>query len=204
VEPGRVVEILRDGKSCGSGYLLTPTAALTARHVIKPDRVGTACTIHPLGTGNQWAGPQAQESRPDPVPAELGWISTRHDLAIIETTAAALPVQTAGTISFGEIPKDGSTREVLGSGFPAASGVHQRTIDGTLTWVLTEPRRFDIDVKSALPRDWKQWGGFSGAALFADTLLVGVVRTVDENWNGGVLEATPVTWLLDDDRFDDY
>ena len=46
-------------------------------------------------------------------------------------------------------------------------------------------------------------GRFSGAALFADTLLVGVVRAVDPNWNGK-LEATPVTWLLDDDSFVAY
>jgi hypothetical protein len=52
MEPGRVVEILKDGKSRGSGYLLTPTAVLTAYHVMKPGCVGTACTIHPLGAGD--------------------------------------------------------------------------------------------------------------------------------------------------------
>jgi tetratricopeptide (TPR) repeat protein len=67
--------------------------------------------------------------------------------------------------------------------------------------VLTGDRRFDIDVISAIPRDWKKWGGFSGTAIFADNVLVGVVRTVDENWNGGVLEATPAVWLLEDIGF---
>ena len=70
--------------------------------------------------------------------------------------------------------------------------------------MLTGRRRFDIDVISAIPRDWTKWGGFSGAAIFADDLLVGVVRTVDENWNGGVLEATPAVWLLDDSSFKEY
>src|SRR5690349_5766754 len=98
MEPGRVVEILKDGKSCGSGYLLTPNTVLTARHVIKPECVGTSCTVHPLGAGSQWAGPQAHGPRPDPVPGRVGWISTRHDLAIIQITGAALPLPGAATI----------------------------------------------------------------------------------------------------------
>ena len=204
MEISRVVEILNDGKSCGSGYLLTPHIVLTARHVIKPECVGTLCMIHPLCADDHWARLQTHGSRTTAVPAKLGWISTRHDLALIEITSNALPLSNAATIPFGEIPTDGVVRQVLGSGFPAASGVDQRTIIGTLNWVLTEPRRFDIDVISALPRDWKQWSGFSGAAVFADNLLVGVVRTVDGNWNGGVLEATPITCLLEDDNFRDY
>jgi hypothetical protein len=87
---------------------------------------------------------------------------------------------------------------------PEAAGTDQRTIIGTLTWVLTRPCRFDIDVISAIPREWTKWAGFSGAAIFADNLLVGVVRTVDENWKGRVLEATPAVWLLDDNRFKKY
>jgi hypothetical protein len=73
-----------------------------------------------------------------------------------------------------------------------------------LSWVLTSDRRFDIDVISAFPRDWTKWRGFSGAAIFTGSILVGVVRTVDENWNGGMLEATPADCLLEDNGFKKY
>jgi len=204
VEPSRVVEILQNGKSRGSGYLITPRDVLTARHVAKPPVVGTVCMVHPLcGTGGQ-ATPTAREPRPQPVPAKVGWVSVKSDLALIEITGDPLGPLDAPTAPVGEVPKNGVARQVLASGFPEAAGVDQRTIIGTLTWVLTGPGRFDIDVISAIPRDWTKWGGLSGAAIFADNLLVGVMRTVDENWNGGVLEATPAVWLFDDSSFQRY
>ena len=75
MEPSRIVEILQDGKSRGTGYLLTPNHVLTARHVVNPEVVGTACTVRPLCAGVQWVAPPAQDQRPDPVAAEVGWTS---------------------------------------------------------------------------------------------------------------------------------
>lgn len=205
MEPSRIVEILQDGKSRGTGYLLTPNHVLTARHVVNPEVVGTACTVRPLCAGVQWVAPPAQDQRPDPVAAEVGWTSAYHDLALIRVTGEAPTLYGTATLPFGQIPADdGAQHKVQGAGFPAASGIDQRSIAGDLTWVLTEPRRFDIDVESAIPRDWRKWAGFSGAAVFARGLLVGVVRTVAENWNGGVLEATPAAWLLEDPGFRHY
>jgi tetratricopeptide (TPR) repeat protein len=159
--------------------------------------VGTDCIIHPLRSTGEPAMPYTQEHRPQPVPATVGWVSVEHDFALIEIKGGPLLSSTAGPLPFGEVPVDGVVRQIIGSGFPEAAGADQRTIIGTLTWVLTGRRRFDIDVIT-VPRDWSKWGGFSGAAIFADNILVGVVRTVDENWNGGVLEATPAVWLLED------
>jgi hypothetical protein len=205
MEPGRVVEILRDGTTQGSGYLITPTHVLTARHVVRPEAVGTVCAVRPLCVGVQSVAPAAaQDRRPDPIAAEVDWISTQHDLALIRITGDAPVLYSTTTIPLGEIPADVAQHKIEGSGFPAAAGLDQRSITGDLTWVLTAPRRFDIDVKSAIPRDWKKWADFSGAAVFARNLLVGVVRTMDENWNGGVLEATPAAWLLDDRGFRRY
>jgi hypothetical protein len=197
MEPSRVVEILQDGKSRGSGYLFTPRHVLTARHVPNPAEVGTVCDLHPVRCGDQ-AIPSAQEPRPQPVPAKVGWVSAEHDFALIEITGEPLCAPDTRPIPLGEVPADGIARQIIGSGFPEAAGTDQRTIIGTLTWVLTGRGRFDVDVISAIPRDWTKWAGFSGAAVFANNILVGVVRTVDENWNGGVLEATPAIWLLSD------
>ena len=202
MEPCRVVEILQNSKSRGSGYLITPSHVLTAAHVVKPGSVGTKCVIHPLCHPPNGRTTPAQESRPKPVSAKLRWTSAKHDLALIEVGDGPLAFPDDVTVAFGEVPMDGMAHQVVGSGFPAAAGLDQRTIIGKLSWVLTGPRRFDIDVISAIPRDWTKWGGFSGAAIFADNLLVGVVRTVDENWNGSVLEATPASWLLDDSSFE--
>ena len=204
MEPGRVVEILQDGKNRGSGYLITPRHVLTARHVAKSPVVGADCIIHPLCGAREETMPTAQEPRPQPVSAKVGWVSAEHDFALIEIAGDPLGSPNAGPIPFGEVPVDGVVRQIIGSGFPEAAGADQRTIIGTLSWVLTGLRRFDIDVISAVPRDWTKWGGFSGAAIFADNILVAVVRTVDENWNGGVLEATPAIWLLDDVGFKKY
>jgi tetratricopeptide (TPR) repeat protein len=204
VEPTRVIEILQDGKSRGSGYLIAPRQVLTARHVPKPPVVGTDCLVHLLRGTDELAIPSAQEPRPPPVPAKVGWVSAEHDFALIEITGDPLCSPKTGLLPFGEVPADGIARQIVGSGFPEAAGADQRTIIGTLAWVLAGGRRFDIDVISTIPRDWRKWGGFSGAAIFAGSILVGVVRTVDENWNGGVLEATPTAWLLEDNSFKKY
>jgi hypothetical protein len=146
----------------------------------------------------------AREPRPLLVPAKVGWISAEHDFALIEIRGDPLCSPKTGPLPFGEVPIDGTARQVIGSGFPEAAGVEQRTIIGTLTWVLAGHRRFDIDVISTIPRDWTKWRGIAGAAIFADSTLVGVVRTVDGNWNGRVLEATPAVWLLEDISFKKY
>src|SRR5262249_7812100 len=123
MELARVVEILEKGKSCGSGYLLTPSIALTARHVVKPARVGTKCRIRPLRADQDWTKPQVRTPRPASVPARVDWISDRTDLALIRVMGDGLSLFSPATIPFGEIAPDGTPREILTAGFPEASGV---------------------------------------------------------------------------------
>jgi len=118
VEPNRVVEILQDGKSRGSGYLITPRHVLTARHVPKPSVVGTDCVVHPLHGAGEQSIPTAQEPRPQPVPAKVGWVSAEHDFALIEIAGDPLGSPNAGPIPFGKVPVDGVVRQIIGSGFP--------------------------------------------------------------------------------------
>ena len=202
MEPRCVVEILQNGKSRGSGYIITPRHVLTARHVAKPSDVGTKCMVHPLrGIVGQPTVP-ADEQRPQAISAKVGWVSDLHDLALIEIIGE--PFALSRTVAFGSIPHDGHHRQIVGSGFPEAAGADDRTIVGTLIWVETSPSRFDVDTISSIPRHWTKWRGFSGTAIFADNLLVGVVRSVKKDWGGGVLEATPAAWMLDDPSFRAY
>ena len=118
MEPSRVVEILQDGKSRGSGYLIAPRHVLTARHVPKPPVVGTDCVVYALRGATERAIPSAQEPRPQPVPAKVGWVSAEHDFALIEITGDPLGSPNTGPIPFGKVPVDGVVRQIIGSGFP--------------------------------------------------------------------------------------
>jgi hypothetical protein len=195
VIPERVVEILQEGKSRGSGYLITSKHVLTARHVPRPARIGASCNIRRLYLiGGQQPSLHANAQLR---PATVGWASETHDLALIELDAAIDGLE-AGPVELGKVPKDGRPRLCLASGFPEASGIEQRTLGGALSWVLTRTHRFDFDVTSGRPRDPRQWVGVSGAAIFVDQLLVAVLSRMDEAWDGRVLEATPSELLLDD------
>jgi hypothetical protein len=117
VEPSRVVEILQDGKSRGSGYLITPRHVLTARHVPKPPVRGTECIVHPLRSASEHTIPPSQEPRPQPMPAKVGWVSTEHDFALIEITGAPLRPPNRQPLPLGEVPVDGVARQIIGSGW---------------------------------------------------------------------------------------
>jgi HEAT repeat protein len=204
MQPERVVEIRQDGQSAGSGYLISARHVLTARHVLAPAVRGALCEVWPLGSVGDEALSLKQRKRPLPQPARVAWISTSSDVAVLKLTAAS---GVAGIqpelVAFGIVPDDGYSYRFIGSGLPEASGNDERRVWGTFNWVRPS-LRFDVNVENGPPRDWRQWAGFSGTAIFSGDLLVGVVRTVDKNWNGGVLEATPVEHILQDRGFVAY
>ena len=194
MDPKRVVEVF-GSRMRGSGYLIAPRLVLTAHHVVEPATIGAACAILPLL-------PIDPNSTTAPVqlPAKLVWFSERHDVALVELRE---PIPFARPIPFADVPKDGVARDIIAAGFPEAAGDKQRTIIGKLTWQLKSPPRFDLDIISALPSDSNKWGGFSGASIFCDTLLVGVICTLEPGWDG-LLAATPTACLRDDPQFETY
>jgi len=84
MKPENVVEILQDGESAGSGYLISPSHVLTARHVLRPAALGTVCAVWPLGAADDAALPLSQRKRPPPRPARVAWISASLDVAVVE------------------------------------------------------------------------------------------------------------------------
>jgi hypothetical protein len=201
--PGRVVEILQNGNGCGSGYLITPQHVLTARHVAEPPRCGTDCEIRPLYQSDRQEASLGLEARSGALPSKVAWTSQDQDFAVIEIDGDPIRWVESGLTTFGKVPKDGQPRDCAGTGFPEAAGLEDKSVTGMLSWVLTTGR-FDIDVTTASPRKPEQWCGISGSAIFVDGLLVAVVRTIDKNWAGRVLEATPTEYLLGDSSFLNY
>jgi hypothetical protein len=101
-----------------------------------------------------------------------------------------------GTVSFSD------SHDFQSRGFPRAEGTDSYMIpNGILTYEYRK-KRFNLNVRSE-PRNWEDWAGFSGAVIFSAKLAVGVVRTVNANWER-TLTATPVQHLLDDEKFKDY
>jgi hypothetical protein len=200
MEGPRVVELIFGQESMGSGYLITPRHVLTARHVVKPAARGTACTVQPLMAPGQEHLPLDQRKRPEPLPGAAAWLSERHDLAIVELTEQPVAGLLQEPIRFGRVPtSDLEPRDFRGSGFPAAAGRDSNLVTGKLAYVPTS-WTFDLNIATALPSDYREWAGFSGAAVFCGDRAVGVVRTVDSRWNGK-LTATPAQQLIGDRRF---
>jgi hypothetical protein len=198
MQPARVVEILQDGASVGTGYLIGPRHVLTARHVITPERKDVACEVHPLEAAGSAATPLGRLRRPQAMDARVGWMSRKHDLAVIEIAGGkSIRGIPAGTVTLGCVPRDADPLPCIGRGFPKAAGADERVVRGRLSWVRPE-WRFDMDVENTPPANWEDWAGFSGTAVFVGDSLVGVIRTVDGHWSGGKLEATPVEYLQEE------
>jgi len=202
METARVAELTFGKESMGSGYLITARHVLTARHVVKPAREGTPCTVQPLMTVGQEDLPLNAQVRPRPMPGAASWLSKTHDLAIVELTEP-IPALPAKPVSLGRIRgNDLGLRRCRARGFPAAAGRDDVDLEGKLAYVA-ESKHFDLNVGTAPPANYKEWVGFSGAAVFCGGLAVGVMRTVDGRWNSK-LTATPVQHLLEDASFQNY
>ena len=204
MEPSRIVEILQDGKSRGTGYLLTPNHVLTARHVVNPEVVGTACTVRPLCAGVQWVAPPAQDQRPDPVAAEVGWTSRTMILPSSGSRARLQPFTAPPPYRLGRSRRTTAhSTKSKEPGFPprrASTKKHRRRphLGADRTSPVRHRRRerdpTGLEEVGRLLRRGRvrPWSAGRGRPQVA------------ENWNGGVLEATPAAWLLEDPGFRHY
>ena len=191
----RVVEVTFENGSAGSGYLITPRHVLTTRHVVEPRRQGTRCTVRLLVT-QQLIDAQVEWFAPDKQESDL-------DVAIIQLNQQPDVDLEPGLVPFGAIAaNDIEPHSFLCVGFPVVAGTANLTVTGTLAYV-PGPKRFDLTVYGALPRQWRKWAGLSGAVVFCGERAVGVVRTVKGNFDR-LLTATPVQLMIEHNSFQAY
>jgi hypothetical protein len=190
------------GASQGSGYLLTPWLVLTAAHLI--DEKGLATVVVPDGTG----------------PQRCTTVWSRHD----EECDAALLVaahelvrpegfREFSTLVWGRV-KDLTPRPGTHAvGYPhmqrdAAGELDGEQLVGTLkpgSGLLRHRHVLDSlhGAPAERPDGGSPWAGFSGAAVFAENRLVGVVRADPTQWRHGRVELTPAASILESPSFKD-
>jgi AAA ATPase domain/Trypsin-like peptidase domain len=201
----RVVAILTpvlDGYNVGSGYLIDTTLVLTARHVVAGAKTCEVRRLTPDGYRFD-LGAELQ--------GEVLWRGSQHDAALVRIDEQ----RRFAPQDFGRI--DGLERvPCLGVGFPRAqlkpgkSGKPQRRDTEELRGQiapLTNLRlgaltvHIDGNVPERDANGRSPWEGISGAALFAGSVLVGVVTVHPSSFGTSRLEAVPVTALAEDAEF---
>ncbi|MEV5977421.1 trypsin-like peptidase domain-containing protein [Streptomyces sp. NPDC052114] len=175
---GRVAEILVThdaGRRHGSGYLVGPGTVLTAAHVV---------------AGALRARVRFEADRPGEysVEAQVRWLHAGVDVAVL-----GVPAQEAshiGTARFARVPEEDVLLRCSAAGFPrfksrvrsdgsrfrdcehvhATCSVLANRREGTLDLRVPRPSPAEAGTRSGSP-----WEGMSGAAVFSDGRIVGVV-----------------------------
>jgi len=168
------VEIFADG-SYGSGYAMTETAVLTARHVVVDKRTGKLFQNLRVRLVQDY-----RNGKTDKHPARVAWQDAERDIALLvrddtqrwhDITLSGFGVikgydrHGADAAGFGKFRAEGDIRDL----FPATGSVWQSPKTGQIYFATPHDR----------PKDPAQWAGFSGSAVFVSDLLVGVVTDVE-------------------------
>ncbi|MGX1370179.1 hypothetical protein RKD19_005538 [Streptomyces canus] len=178
----------------GSGYLLSPRLVLTAAHVVA------------RGSGIRVLVPGSRE----PVPCERVWHRDDASCDAALLLADEPLTDDARTPRWGRVgglaPLPGC--EAIGYPYAQRGGdarLESEHVTGTVKCgsALIRPTYvMDIDRAPAPRADGgSPWAGFSGAALFARGLLIGVIAADAEGWLHARLKATRVEDLLGDGSF---
>ena len=188
------------GASQGSGYLLTPWLVLTAAHLIGED--GPATVVVPDGTG----------------PQRCTTVWSRHDqecdAALLVAARELVPPEgfrEFSTLVWGRVEDLSPRPGAHAVGYPYIQRDADGELDGEQLVGTLKPgsgllrHRHVLDslhgAPAGRPDGGSPWAGFSGAAVFAENRLVGVVRADPTQWQHGRLEITPAASILDSHSF---
>ncbi|MER5966913.1 trypsin-like peptidase domain-containing protein [Streptomyces sp. NPDC002057] len=207
MDPRRLADVqagdARRSRMVGTGYLIAPRLVLTARHVVidpAGDRAWERIEVRVGHPGDQY-GPVTRCG------ATVRWVGQADpDVAVLELDQE---VEAAGTVAWGR-PSGKQALEYNGMAFPRhARGEGGRRIveqlRGSLPPLAGGGRDHDLYVldQAAAPspptkEDALPWGGASGAAVFCQELLVGVLVTDDTRHGHRRLHAVPVHAFVGD------
>lgn len=209
MDPLRLVDVRAgDGEQTqgyGSGYLIAPRLVLTAWHVTRQRGSGLLWPRIHVYIGLPSAGPVEHRT------AEVRWTHPDgRDVALLELSSA---VDVPGEVLWGRV---GGTPPVHYSGlaFPLATRTadgHRKVeqLHGTLPPLaggrgVHNLYALNQAIAPGEREDGKQaWAGASGAAIFCDDHLVGVVIHDDEAFRNHRLHACPTHTFVTDRHFTD-
>ncbi|MGP3926579.1 tetratricopeptide repeat protein [Streptomyces sp. 8N616] len=190
------IAIVQAGRR-GSGYLLTPKLVLTAAHVLSGDTQPKVAV--PGGTGVQRC--------------RIAWkrYDEQCDAAILLADESLVTQPSNGhlpEVQWASISGLAAWENCQSVGYPRAAEIdgHPDTeqLVGTLkpgSAILRDRYILDNIHSSPLSANDSPWSGMSGAAVFVDDFLVGIVCGDPEAWGHGRVEAVPVSTLIADSGF---
>ena len=203
----RVTEVYAHGPppSFGSGYLISDSLVLTARHVVDAVAKNGLLEVRPLGAETWLSASVAWRGRCDAALLELApsdrqeWAAERIRLGQLVTSERS-PCRGLGfPWAQAEKDEDGSsvrdTEEIVGEIAPRTGLKGARH---PKDWLLT------IHLAGSVPSALKQgspWAGMSGAAVFCGPLLVGLIAVDPAKFDPDRLEAVPLTAMAADADF---
>jgi hypothetical protein len=178
----------------GTGYFVTADLVLTASHVV-PEEDLDRLQVRTESDG-QW-----REAERQPV-----WRDAALDAVLIRTQSPLANIPQVGWVET-EFDDDVAWQS---SGYPDAGIVEK---EGERLWKTVAlkgeinrlggggqgSKELELEVKAPPPAE--QWAGISGAPIFVDGRLAGMIKEAPKSFQGGRLAGVPATVLLQNHAF---
>ena len=209
----RVVEVwvgLDTGEwACGSGYVVAARLVLTAAHVIVARPAGPR-SFHTLATSQDI---RLRAEHVDTLfSGRVVWRGEGEnlDVALVEITDEAWPKAPATPVRWGRTTCQQTRVDCTAAGFPQVLRLPDRWRDREQLSGCINPAtgdtsgQYHIQVDNAPRRHMdadSPWAGMSGAALFSNDLLIGVVIIDLDGFDGHRLTAVRMTEVFADADF---
>lgn len=209
----RVVEVwvgLDNGEwACGSGYVVAARLVLTAAHVIVAGPAGHR-SFHALATSEDI---RLRAEHADTLfSGRVVWRGRGEDLdvALVEITDETWPKDPVTPVRWGRTTCQKTRVDCVAAGFPQALRLpdHRREreqLSGRINPATGDKSgQYHVQVDDAPARhmdDDSPWAGMSGAALFSNGLLIGIVIIDLDGFDGHRLIAVRMTEVFADADF---